>query len=122
MKRKQTLLEENLIKKGYMLSHKTYCGKNSSKVDQYVYVRDNGVIFYMINIDRTREHIENYSFTNKIRLDYTNGIIESLQEIMEHFENNLKDIYDFENKVAKEWTPFEMEDDYPFVEESVFDD
>ena len=37
MKRKITKLEENLIAKGWELDHKTYIGKHSEKVFQYVY-------------------------------------------------------------------------------------
>ena len=104
MKRKQTLLEKNLIELGYSLSHKTYYGKNSSKVDRYVYIKDrDGLIIYSVDIDRTREHIETYSFTNKTHMQYTSGIIESLQEIMRNFECELQEIYDFQKEEAKQY-------------------
>lgn len=37
MKRKETLFEQKLIKNGWKLDHKTYCGKHSQKVNHYVY-------------------------------------------------------------------------------------
>ena len=122
-RRKETLLERNLIEKGYRLSHKTYEGKYSEKVNNYVYKHDNGAVEYQVSLDRTREKIDHYAFTTKTYIEFTNGILDSLQEINECFVNELKDIYDFTNECAKEYVPFTIDDlNDPFIEESVFDD
>ena len=119
MKRKETRLEKNLIGLGYHLSHKTYTGKHSDKVDTYVYVKDNGFIEYSVFLNKDRTTIRNYSFKNKVYMEYTNGILESLEEINGKFKNELMGIYDFANECAYEIT--EIKDD-PFIEESGFDD
>lgn len=71
MKRKKTQLEINLIEKGWQLDHKTYTGKHSDKVDNYVYektytnehTREDGKIVVTswsarVLLDSKREHIE----------------------------------------------------------------
>lgn len=122
MRRKQTQLETNLIELGYKLSHKTYYGKKSEKVDKYVFIKQNGHITYQVSIDRTREHICDYSFiTDEIRriMVVNDDSIEYLQEINNKFHEEMSYIYDFKGKHAHELeNPF----DEPFVEESVFDD
>lgn len=71
MKRKRTELEENLIKNGWELDHKTYTGKHSDIVLHYVYQkvyvkeyeRDDGKVIVNtelgeISLDSKRTHIE----------------------------------------------------------------
>lgn len=119
MRRKQTQLETNLIELGYKLSHKTYYGKKSEKVDEYIFIRQIGHITYQVSIDRTREHINSYSFTNREIMFFNDSSIEQLQEINNKFHEEMSYIYDFKGKHAHELeNPF----DEPFVEESVFDD
>lgn len=119
MKRKETRLEKNLIGLGYHLSHKTYTGKHSDKVNTYVYVKDNGVVEYSVSLDKNREQIVYYSFTNHRTLDYNFGILESLQEIHTKFNEELMSVYDFATKCAYEITEIKSD---PFIEESGFDD
>jgi len=113
MKRKETLLETNLIKLGYHLSHKTYTGKHSDKVDTYVYQKENEVITYSVALNKTREKIVDKSFTNHRVLEYTRGILDSLEEISGKFEEELASLF-----VVLETT---IENHDPFVEESNFD-
>ena len=71
MKRKITELEKNLIEKGWELDHKTYYGKHSDKVLNYVYekvfvkeyTRDDGKVIVStctarVLLDKTRTKIE----------------------------------------------------------------
>lgn len=48
MKRTITELENKLIEKGFRLSHKTYSGKHSQFVNEYVYV---GKVWYQYDKD-----------------------------------------------------------------------
>lgn len=123
-RRKETLLEKNLVLKGYMLTEKTYCGSKSEKIKFYVYKKNNGVIHYEVELDPKREQILYYCFTNSTNMVYSDGTLESLQMINDNFHKELMEIYDFENKVAKEYTPIEDLDDIEqvFVEEALFDD
>ena len=66
MKRNITKLEENLIAKGWELDHKTYIGKHSEKVFQYVYekviddIMLNGkTISARVSLSRDRTFVEN---------------------------------------------------------------
>lgn len=119
MRRKQTQLETNLIELGYKLSHKTYCGKKSEKVDKYIFEKRNGHITYIVSIDRTREHICDYAFSSNEIMLFSDYSIEYLQEINNKFHEEMSYIYNFKEKHAHELeNPF----DEPFVEESVFDD
>ena len=121
MKRKETRLEKNLLGIGYHLSHKTYTGKHSDKVDTYVYIKDNGVIEYSVFLNKDRTTIRNYSFRNKVYMDYTSGILDSLIEINSKFQNELMGIYDFSRNCAYEIPDIGFSSD-PFIEESGFDD
>lgn len=120
MKRKETQLETNLIYKGYHLSHKTYTGRNSSKVDSYVYVKEKNNIVYNVELDKNRNEIKYYSFTNNAHIYYTNGILESLDLINNNFTNELCEIYDFTTKQVKDYLEIEV-DEERFIEESGFD-
>ena len=126
MRRKETQLETNLIDLGYKLSHKTYCGKKSEKVDEYIFLKQNRYTIYQVSIDRTREHINSFSFVDRSIALFNDNSIEELQDINNKFHEEMELIYDFENKVAKKLeNPFDLdveEIDPPFVEESVFDD
>ena len=123
-RRLETLLEQNLIFKGYKLTSKTYEGVKSEKVDSFIYEKTNGVVNYKVALNGKRNEIKHYSFTNKQQLDFTSGILDSLELINSGFIQELKEIYDFENKCAKEIS-YEVPDfsfDEPFIEESHFDD
>lgn len=102
MKRKETSLETNLISRGYHLSHKTYVGKHSDKVDTYVYVKNNGEILFSVALDKNRNKIVHYSFKNNRSFDYTFELLETLLEINTNFHNELMVIYDFTLNKAKE--------------------
>lgn len=115
MKRKVTQLEHNLISRGYHLSHKTYTGKNSDKVDTYIYIKDKNNINYYVALDKNRNEIVHYSFTNNYNMYYSNGTLESLLEINARFNLELQEIYDFGKKES-------IEINEPFIEESSFDD
>ena len=124
MRRKQTELEYNLNELGYKLSHKTYCGKKSEKVDEYIFLKQSGYTIYQVSINRTREHINSFSFVNRSIALFNDNSIEELQEINNKFHEEMNLIYDFENQVAKDYVNVKdvSEFENPFVEESAFDD
>lgn len=100
MKRKITELEKNLIDKGWELDHKTYYGKHSDKVLNYVYekvyvkeyTRDDGKVIVntwtaRVLLDNTRTKIEDtliYSpykaFTNYITCLLVAGKIKEIEK------------------------------------------
>lgn len=124
MRRKQTELEYNLNELGYKLSHKTYYGKKSEKVDQFVYTKNNGMDTNYVYLNRERTKIESFGFTSNRYVRYNAYSIDDIQNTYEMLENSLKDIYDFEKQVAKDYVNVKdvSEFEEPFVEESVFDD
>lgn len=124
MRRKQTKLENNLYELGYRLDHKTYCGKKSEKVDQFVYLKYRNNDTYYVYLNRERTKIESFSFTSNRYVQYNAYSIDDIKETYETLKNSLKDIYDFENQVAKDFILVEDVSDFenPFVEESVLDD
>ena len=133
MKRKITLLEKNLLTKNYKLTGKTYTGKHSDKVESYIYEKQVNNTTYFVYLDKTREKISHYSFTNNFFKVFDNGKIEGLQEVLLYFEEELKSLYDFEKKTATpivEYTDLvqgykETVDEFenvPFIEEGIFDD
>lgn len=126
MRRKKTLLEENLDYLGFTLSHKTYTGKKSEKVYQYVYVRKQDFTTYNVFLDRTREHIVDFNFIDRSILFYNDKSMDILQEKLVGFSTELHEVYDFENNMALEIKqPIDYVEDCienAFVEESVFDD
>lgn len=101
MKRKVTTLEQNLISKSFKLEKKTYIGKNRDKVNTYVYSFTDGEITYFVELNKNREKIIRYYFTNKYTQDFTKDYITKLENIYSDFSEKLHD---------------------PFVEESGFDD
>jgi hypothetical protein len=127
MKRKETLLEQNLIYKGYRLEGKSYTGKKSDKVFAYNYVKDNGVVKYYVQLDKTRNTIKYHYFTTDRYYLYDQGKLEGLQEVLSSFTSELMSIYDFQNHKARDLPVFsELEEDLinheDYIEESVFDD
>ena len=124
MRRKQTKLENNLYELGYRLDHKTYCGKKSEKVDQFVYTKHNGFDVMYVYLNRERTKIESFGFTSNRYTQYNAYSIDDIKENYETLENSLKDIYDFENQVAKDFSLVKdvSEFENPFIEESYFDD
>lgn len=120
MKRKETQLESGLIYKGYHLSYKTYMGKNSNRVDSYVYEKEKNNITYSVELDKNRNQIKYYSFTNNAHIYYTKGILESLQLINDNFTLELSELYDFTTNQVKDYLEIEIDEDR-FVEESGFD-
>ena len=124
MRRKQTKLENNLYELGYRLDHKTYCGKKSEKVDQFVYLKYRNNDTYYVYLNRERTKIESFGFTSNRYAQYNTYSIDDIKATYEMLENSLKDIYDFENQEAKDFILVEDVSDFenPFVEESVLDD
>lgn len=123
MRRKQTKLENNLYELGYKLDHKSYCGKKSEKVDVYVYLKGKGDISFIVSLDRTREKIMHYAFFDRSIINYTEYSIMGLKETFDNFKEELSEIYDFENQIAKDYQKIELADiENPFIEESNFDD
>ena len=124
MRRKQTKLENNLYELGYRLDHKTYCGKKSEKVDQFVYLKYRNNDTYYVYLNRERTKIESFSFTSNRYTQYNAYSIDDIKETYEMLESSLKEIYDFENQVAKDFILVEDVSDFEnqFVEESVLDD
>lgn len=112
MKRKETKLEKNLQEYFYKLEYKTYEGKNSERVNGYVYKKVIGNTTYLVSLDKTREHIVTYAFTNN-HYDYFNqGRIEGLQDVLDFLCEELKKIYDFEKGVALDLVDFsDLEED-----------
>ena len=123
MRRKQTKLENNLYELGYRLDHKTYCGKKSEKVDQFVFMRNTNNDTYYVYLNRERTKIDSFSFTSNRYIQYNAYSIDDIKETYETLKNSLKDIYDFENQVAKDYVNVKdvSEFENPFVEESIFD-
>ena len=60
MKRNETEVEKDLIECGYSLSHKTYVGKHSEHVANYVYSKENEIIL----LDQKRKSVVNYGLAN----------------------------------------------------------
>lgn len=56
MKRKETILEQRLISNGFILTQKTYFGKHSEHIGNYIYEKDN----WEIILDRKREKVVDY--------------------------------------------------------------
>lgn len=56
MKRKETILEQRLISNGFILRQKTYFGKHSEHIGNYIYEKDN----WEIILDRKREMVKDY--------------------------------------------------------------
>lgn len=56
MKRKETILEQRLISNGWILTQKTYFGKHSEHIGNYIYEKDN----WEIILDRKREKVVDY--------------------------------------------------------------
>lgn len=112
MKRKETKLEKNLQEYFYKLDYKTYEGKNSEKVSGYVYKKEIGHTTYIVCLDKTREHIVSYAFSNCHYDYFDKGRIEGLQEVLEFLGEELKKIYDFEKGVALDLVDFsDLEED-----------
>lgn len=73
MKRTITELENKLIEKGFRLSHKTYSGKHSQFVNEYVYdgfVRclvgeESYIIYTQVYLDPKRTTIKEIDMTNR---------------------------------------------------------
>jgi len=92
MKRKTTDLEIRLNENGYKLSHKTYVGKKAEKVDEFVYLKNDGTTLYQVNVDRTRNRITSYSFTNRAFYVFNSDSIDLLQALYIDFTNEIKKI------------------------------
>ena len=98
MKRRETLLEHKLIENGYKLVFKTYKGKKSEKVDNYVFSKLEGETEFIVCLNKDRNEITCYYFKNDRFAHYDLGKIEGLRYVYEGFENFLKSIYDFKEK------------------------
>ena len=122
MRRKETMLESNLIELGFRLSHKTYVGKHCDKVDHYVYKLLKVSTAYVVELDKTREHIVSYYFENMDKHHYTFEYINLLYDVIQDFYGDLCKIYDFNGHRALELEEYEEVDNDNFVEESAFDD
>ena len=94
MRRKETQLEHNLNELGYKLSHKTYCGKKSEKVDEYIFLKQNRYTIYQVSIDRTREHINSFSFVDRSIALFNDNSIQELEDINNKFHEEMNLIYD----------------------------
>lgn len=91
MKRKKTQLELNLIEKGWELDHKTYTGKHSDKVLNYVYEKvysreyerkcDGKIVITTwsarVLLDSKREHIDDVLIRSPMS-SYVNEITTAL--------------------------------------------
>ena len=73
MKRTITDLEQKLIEKGFRLSHKTYSGKHSQFVNEYVYVgfvrclvgEESYIIATQVFLDQKRTTIKEIDMINR---------------------------------------------------------
>ena len=104
MKRKKTQLELNLIEKGWELDHKTYTGKHSDKVLNYVYEKvyyreyerkcDGKIIVTTwsarVLLDSKREHIDDVlikspmsAYVNEITTAFIFGKIRDITKEVE---------------------------------------
>lgn len=106
MKRKETKLEKNLQKIGFILSYKTYEGKHQEKVSGYAFERKCNHITYIVNLDKTRTQIVAYAFKNQHYDYFDKGRIEGLMEVYESFGDELATIYDFEKKETLDLVDF----------------
>lgn len=125
MKRKETLLESNLIYLGFRLVGKTYTGKHSDKVEGYHYEKEVGETTYVVNLDKTREEIVSFLFRNPHFYEFDLGKINGLYDVFNQFTLELQKIYNFSDKKALSIYNFIVEEENindPFVEESNFDD
>lgn len=80
MKRTITELENKLIEKGFRLSHKTYSGKHSQFVDEYVY----------IGLVRCFVEEKPYIITTKVYLDSKRNTIKEI-DMINNFGNVVND-------------------------------
>lgn len=124
MRRKITKLEENLINLGFKLDHKTYCGRKSEKVDQFVYRKSYSGADYFVYLDRERTKIESYGFTNPFIKEYNSISIDTIMSINIDFTNELEQIYNFNENTIKEYIPIHDIDEIenPFDEEIITND
>lgn len=104
MKRKKTQLEINLIEKGWELNHKTYTGKHSDKVLNYIYEKvysseyerkcDGKIIIATwsarVLLDSKREHIDDVlvripmpAYVNEIMVAFIFGKIRDITKEVE---------------------------------------
>lgn len=122
MRRKQTELESNLFKLGYRLDHKTYCGRKSEKVFEYVFIKYKDRTIYYVYLDRERNKINDYGFNSNKYFQYNKATIGDIKDTFNEFEEELKSIYDFnEGKTLEMVDPLDL-DDYPLLDEGVIDD
>ena len=122
MKRIITDLETRLLEGGFHLKNKVYEGKHSEKIKSYLYLKDMRACVYVVELDKTRNHIINYSFRNYSVHEYSKGILEGLEEVLTHLKTYLDSIYDFSTNEVREEPIYIQEYEVPFVEESYFDD
>lgn len=118
--RSETLLEQELMSRGFSLSHKTYTGYKNRKVDSYIYIKDIHACVYEVILDFTRNKIKDLRFTNYSIHEYSQGIIEGLKEVLDSFRLDINTFYDFEKNCVRE-IEFTTDFDTP-IEESYFDD
>ena len=97
MKRKVTELEKKLRDNGYSLYGKTYCGKDSNKISGYIYKNITPLIEYYIYLDKTREHIDTFGFSNDKRY-IDKPTLEELLKTNQEMTHLVCSIYDFDNK------------------------
>ena len=121
MKRKETQLELNLIEKGWELDHKTYTGKHSDKVLNYVYEKvysreyerkcDGKIVITTwsarVLLDSKREHIDDVlirspmsSYVNEITTALIFGKIRNItKEVESCYPNQEKEELTVEEQV-----------------------
>ena len=124
MKRKETNLENKLLEMHYKLSHKTYSGKHSDKINTYVYVNKVNDFTFYVELDKNRDKIVTYYFESGYSYKYNGAIINTIREIYDNFYTSLCVIYDFvEEKVVDDpCIDLEYTTNSPFVEEAHFDE
>ena len=74
MKRRITELEQKLLDRRFVLSHKTYCGSLSKRTEFYVYVGNISDFKVMVYLDYKREKLDHYVIENSLPqyIDRTN--------------------------------------------------
>ena len=125
MIRKQTKLESNLIELNYKLSHKSYYGKHSEKVEYYVYIKKIGETESHVYLNKHREKIINFSIGNPHIAEFNKELLKELCDTYEFVRKELESIYDFEKYETIDLDPVAFGENEPmtdFVEESAFDD
>lgn len=107
MKRHITELEQRLVDHGFMLSHKTYKGKDSKRTEFYVYkgIVENYCV--VVCLDYKREKLNHYLIENHLpqyigreNLDALERVYNEMFDIL--YEDNTREIVEMDDSEQNE--------------------